>query len=261
MKFLRFVIVLSIVVILFGGVQASKALGVWHTTGGVQILQGLSIETATGSDRAIGELTDALRKYASGDFEGEYDPEGIRGSFTFGDVEEIFNIDATILASAFGIEDTNPSDFIISDFEALYEKYDFLIEIGTGSVKYFVALYNNFPIGETEGLTTYAVDILKDHGKISESLYQDLMLAAIDLESGYIVYAGAVTEEEHEAENKVTGETTISQALSMGVPEEALKQYFNDISDGDALIQNMAKSENLPFGDITLALNEYIEND
>ena len=48
-------------------------------------------------------------KYTSGKFEGLYDPSDIRGSFSFADINNAFNVPAEDLAEAFGFKDApNP---------------------------------------------------------------------------------------------------------------------------------------------------------
>ena len=59
--------------------------------------------------------------YSSGEFAGEYNPADIRGSYSFGDIEEAFAVPVTALAEAFAVVDTeNPAAFLCKSLEELY---------------------------------------------------------------------------------------------------------------------------------------------
>ena len=68
MKKTRLIIAISVVVLIFGGVMISDALGFWQTTG-----------------------SKVPQKIESGKFTGEFDPWDIRGSYTFGNIEDNFD--------------------------------------------------------------------------------------------------------------------------------------------------------------------------
>ena len=69
---IRFLAVI-VPVILFGGILASAAAGVWSTS--------TDKKPAT---------------YASGDFAGEYNPADIRGSYTFEEISGLFGIESSM---------------------------------------------------------------------------------------------------------------------------------------------------------------------
>ena len=109
-----------VVVILFGGIFFSSAMGWWQT-----------------------ESTKEAAKITSGEFAGQANPADIRGSYTFGDVEKNFAVPATVLAEAFGIKDNNPAAFAVKGLEGMYSTSG--QEIGTSSVRLFVAFYKGMP--------------------------------------------------------------------------------------------------------------------
>ena len=113
-----------ILVVFFGGIALTTATGWWQTTS--------SKEAAT---------------YTEGEFAGQSNPADIRGSYTFGDVEKNFGIPSAILAQAFLIESNDPATFAVKGLEEIYAASEF--EIGTGSVRLFVAFYNGLPIDLT----------------------------------------------------------------------------------------------------------------
>jgi hypothetical protein len=109
-----------VVVILFGGIFFSSAMGWWQT-----------------------ESTKEAAKITSGEFAGQANPADIRGSYTFGDVEKNFAVPAAVLAEAFGIKDGNPAAFAVKGLEGMY--FASGQEIGASSVRLFVAFYKGMP--------------------------------------------------------------------------------------------------------------------
>ena len=60
-------------------------------------------------------------RYSKGEFQGEFDPSDIRGSYSFGDIEASFNIPAVLLAEAFGISpDIDAFTFKLNGLETIY---------------------------------------------------------------------------------------------------------------------------------------------
>lgn len=109
-----------LVVILFGGIFFSSAMGWWQT-----------------------ESTKQAAKITSGEFAGQANPADIRGSYTFGDVEKNFGIAPAVLAEAFGVESDDPAAFAVKGLEELYAAS--AQEVGTASVRLFVAFYKGMP--------------------------------------------------------------------------------------------------------------------
>jgi len=238
MKKTRLILAIAVIVLIFGGILVSDALGFWQTSG-----------------------SKVPKKFESGLFEGEYDPWDIRGSYTFGNIEDAFDIDASLLAKAFGVKTDNPEDVQVKTLEALYENAGFPFEIGTGSVRYFVALYKGLPLTDSEGLTTIAVNILREQEKITEEQYQELITSAININAEYQTPTDGENEpEEHGSETSVTGSTTVGQALDMGIPEDVLAEYVGSTSNHDALVRDLVKEKGLSFGEIRTTLNEYLES-
>ncbi len=109
-----------VVTILFGGILLSSAMGWWQTTS-----------------------SKVAAAYAEGEFAGQANPADIRGSYTLGDVEKNFNVPAALVAEAFGVETPDPAAYQVKNLEAQYE--DSPVEIGTASVRLFVAFYLGLP--------------------------------------------------------------------------------------------------------------------
>ena len=136
---------ISIAVIVFGGIAVSDALGLWVT-----------------------ESTKEPVKIASGEFKGLSDPNDIRGSYTFADIEKSFGVKVASLAEAFGIEGTDEEKAAYK-CNGLEEKYAGLSqEIGTDSVRLFVGLATGLPVEKGSYLPETASNWLSDNAQLSE---------------------------------------------------------------------------------------------
>jgi hypothetical protein len=109
-----------VVVVLFGGIFFSSAMGWWQT-----------------------ESTKEAAKITSGEFAGQANPADIRGSYTFGDVDKNFGIPPAVLAEAFSVKDSDLAAFSVKTLEGMYTGS--AQEIGTASVRLFVAFYKGMP--------------------------------------------------------------------------------------------------------------------
>jgi hypothetical protein len=134
-----------ILIILLGGISLSTAMGWWQT-----------------------ESTKVAATYTEGEFAGQANPADIRGSYTFGDVEKNFGIPAAVLAQAFNIQTENPATFAAKELETIYTESEF--EVGTASVRLFVAFYNGLPIDISTDmyLPQNAADLLKNRNLTAE---------------------------------------------------------------------------------------------
>src|SRR5512134_1233403 len=83
--------------LLFGGIAFSSVMGWWQT-----------------------ESSKVPVTFSEGEFAGQANPVDIRGSYTFGDIANSFNVAPEILAQAFGITGTEPAAFAIKELETIY---------------------------------------------------------------------------------------------------------------------------------------------
>jgi hypothetical protein len=135
-----------LIALLFGGILASSALGWWQT-----------------------ESTKEPAKYTEGEFAGKANPADIRGSYTFADIDKAFGVSPEILAQAFGVTTNNPAAFQVKELEAIYAES--AVEIGTASIRMFVAFHNGLPYdlaaAEESYLPQSAVEILLKKGTLT----------------------------------------------------------------------------------------------
>ena len=135
-----------VLVTIFGGIFFSSFMGWWET-----------------------ESTKEPITFTEGEFAGEANPADIRGSYTFGDIANSFDVTPELLAQAFGIISDDPASFAVKDLETIY--LDSGYEIGTASVRVFVAFYTGLPYdlaGEATYLPRAASDILLAKGNLDE---------------------------------------------------------------------------------------------
>lgn len=111
-----------IVAVIFVTIAVTEISGLWST--------------------ASEKTPDIIQNGTSG---STYDPSDIKGSYTFNDVSDFYKIDLQVLYKAFNIpQNTDGSAIKIKDINTFNSSQD--VEIGPGSMKIFVALYNNLPI-------------------------------------------------------------------------------------------------------------------
>jgi hypothetical protein len=206
-----------ILVILFGGIAVTTAMGWWQTTS--------SKEAAT---------------YTDGEFAGQSNPADIRGSYTFGDVEKNFGIRSEILAQAFLIESNDPATFAVKGLEEMYATSEF--EIGTASVRLFVAFYNGLPIDlntdmylpeeaavllKERNLTPEQSTYLEEHtvpGSVAAPTLPEVVPAqgAESAPEGESTQSAALGETS--TERLVKGKTSFQEILDWGVSQEIIEQ-------------------------------------
>ncbi len=239
-----------IVFVLFGGIFFSSATGWWQT-----------------------ESTKQAAVIKTGAFAGQANPADIRGSYTFGDVEKNFAISPSLLAEAFGIMKTDPAAFAVKGLEEMYAGAD--KEVGTASVRLFVALYKGMPYDLSADiyLPESAAALLGTRNLTSE---QTAYVAAhtvpnVSAEPGATaapgstqVPAAASTPATPAADSTVRtikGNTLFSDLLNWGVSKEAIEQVLGTSMPAAATtkIKDYATEKGLNFETIKPALQTLVD--
>lgn len=245
MKLNSKIIGVLLIVMIFGGVGIAKLNGSWKT-----------------------ESSKEPKKFQSGEFAGQYNPEDIRGSYTFKNVEDSFEVDVDILAKAFGVEGfSDIANFQLKNLETIYAKQkENGIEIGTGSVRLFVALYNGLPyelVGD-DYLPEEAVKILQTNFELSSQQSEYLDEHSISLEGVKLAEETVAGEGEAEAdsyeENIIKGKTTFKEALEFGLEKEKIEEIigYNMPSTG-MTIRDFCFEKGLSFGEIKAEIQYEID--
>ncbi|WP_461207801.1 hypothetical protein [Clostridium sp. DL1XJH146] len=244
MKIKSNVLVVAIVVILFGGILITSVLGLWQT-----------------------ESNKQPRKLSQGVFAGMSDPEDIRGSYSFLDIENAFGVDAEIISEAFNIKRDNPEAVKAKDLESIYTGLEDDKEIGTGSIRYFISLYTGLPYAEMEYLPNTAVEVLKKAGKWSDQLEGKTAPFIIDvsnIEIGTVEQGDYEENSQEEYENEehneigvVKGKTTVAEAISWGISKEKVEEILGvNIENENMTIRDICDQNGLKFGEIKISISE-----
>lgn len=160
MKMKSYALGIITLAVLFGSVFLSDIMGYWKT-----------------------ESTKEPSEITTGEFAGEDNPADIRGSYTFADIENAFQVPVKTLANAFGVPESEAETFQLKSLETMYESLAAEgKEIGTSSVRYFVALYTGLPyeVSETVYLPRQAVDILISEGIVSGDEIEKLKAVSVE---------------------------------------------------------------------------------
>jgi hypothetical protein len=206
-----------VVAIMLGGIAFSSAMGWWQT-----------------------ESTKEAAIFTSGEFSGQANPADIRGSYTFGDVEKNFNIPAAVLAQAFGVVSDAPAEFQVKELETLYA--DSGQEVGTASVRLFVAFYLGLPfdlstaiylpesaaaiLGE-RSLTTEQAAYLAAHTLVGAAAEGASQPAATQEPASQPTLAAEPQAEATHAPSTgtlVKGKTTFAELLMWGLTQESIEK-------------------------------------
>jgi hypothetical protein len=236
MKLNKISLIILIFVIFFGGIFVSKSIGLWQT-----------------------ESSKQPKKITSGKFQDMPDPEDIRGSYSFQDIESAFEVKASVLATAFNIQTDKPEEIQAKDLESIYSNLGEDIEIGTGSIKLFVALYTGLPYAGDDYILNKSVDVLKEDGKWTDEMESLLKDRIIDVNEKSTF---SPTEEEkpietHETEEAIKGKTAVSEIIYWGLSQEEIENILGvEIENVNLLVKDICTANGLQFSDIKNQLND-----
>lgn len=242
MKLKSYTLAALVVVIIFGGIILSTALGWWQT-----------------------ESTKSPQRFDSGAAAGEYDPADIRGSYTFGEISGLFDIPLEDLAAAFRLPaDVDAASFTVKDLEAIVTGLP--VEVGTSSVRMFTAFYNGLPYDLAAAEATYlfpeAAEILTAHNKMlpEQAAYLLTHIATADTVPPTSADTAVVTTDSAETEKKVSGSTTFQYLLDWGLSQETIETVIGEpMPDPSLLIKDFATQNGLEFSTLKNALQAEVD--
>lgn len=231
-------------VILFGGIAFSSAMGWWAT-----------------------ESTKEPAAFTEGEFAGMANPADIRGSYTFGDIANSFDVTPETLAQAFGITTSDPAAFAVKELEAIYLESGF--EIGTNSVRMFVAFYTGLPFDvgtEETHLPQPAADILLAKGNLTPEQNTYLETHTVVLGEPVVepvTETTPVPAEIHDPaaeEYTVKGKTTFGDLITWGVPKETIETLLGaSMPDPAMKVKDYASANGLDFETLKLTLQAEVD--
>jgi len=255
------ILAVVVLVVLFGGIAVSTTLGWWAT-----------------------ESTKTPATYTEGEFAGQANPADIRGSYTFGDVSRVFDIPAATLAQAFGVTAEDPAAFALKDLETLYLESP--VEIGTASVRLFVACYRGLPYDLATAAETYvpasAAAVINAEGQPTaeqrawlethtapvaapapatpEGTVAPVETAAPEGTAAPEPVATPVAAAEDSA-TRIKGRTTFGELLDWGVSQAAIEEIIGGpLPDPAMKVKDYATAQGLDFETLKLALQAAVDN-
>ncbi len=252
-----------VIVIIFGGIFVTTAMGYWQT-----------------------ESSKVPATYTEGEFAGQANPADIRGSYSFNDVAENFDIPLEDLAAAFRLDSPDPGTIQLKELETIYADSEF--EIGTGSVRVFTALYKGLPYdlsAETSYLLPDAVAVLKakaaltpeqiafldTHTLVPQVATPTLPVPAAELTASTEETPASpvtptpgvkATEAGHTpTAGQITGQTSFQNLLDWGVASADIETALGETlpSNLNILIKDWATSKGVPFSELKTKLQALVD--
>jgi len=247
------ILAVVVLVVLFGGIAVSTTLGWWAT-----------------------ESTKTPARYTEGEFAGQANPADIRGSYTFGDVSRAFDIPAATLAQAFGVTAEDPAAFALKDLETLYAGSP--VEIGTASVRLFVACYRGLPYDLATAAETYvpasATAVINAEGQptAEQRAWLETHTATATAPTPATTEGTAAPVETaapepvatpvtEESATRIKGRTTFGELLDWGVSQAAIEEIIGGpLPDPAMKVKDYATAQGLDFETLKLALQAAVDN-
>lgn len=242
MKLKHHTVALIILVVFASMISISKASGYWKT-----------------------ESSKVPILLAEGVFAGAYDPNDIRGSYTFEDVSSLFDIPIETLGEAFNI----PPEYELKSFqnknlESLYF-FNNDIEIGNGSVKLFTAFYSGLPYDyqlSGDYLLESAVNILIEGDRINEEQWAYLQEhTAVQMQNASQSLSDEAHNSDVDSELVIKGKTLFQEVLDIGLAKDDIESILG-IEMGHPLkeIRAYCQENNLEFSEVKAKLQALVDS-
>lgn len=259
-KLKPFSLAIAIIVLMFGGIAVGGSMNYWVT-----------------------KSSKVPATYTSGEFKGVYNPADIRGSYSFEDIGKNFEIPVEHLAIAFGLSD----DIDTNSYQCKKLESDYAIaaekgfEIGTDSVRIFVALYKGLPIElEDTYIPAAAYQVLKDNANLTQEQINYLDAHTVDISKLEAVQAAEApsaaapaedpqnqengtkeTDGYNSADQLVKGKTTFAELMDWGVSKEEIEQVLGTEMPNAALtVRDFCAQQGMEFSAIKEALQNIVDN-
>jgi len=208
------------------------------------------------------ESTKVPARYVTGDFEGRYNPADIRGSYTFGDIETAFAVPAGVLAKAYGIQGADdPAAFPVKNLEEMYGETPDGGEIGTDSVRLFVALYTGLPYTPqvSTRLPSPALAVLQEN--VSAADLEALKAISVQLSQVRVAETDPAEIGEHDDDEiAVKGKTTFDDLLRWGLTQQEIEQVIGlPMGSRGGTVRDFLTAEGLEFSGYKTKLQELLD--
>lgn len=190
--------------------------------------------------------------------DGTYDPSSIRGSYTFAEISDFFDIPLETLLKAFGLSDyPDLENTKAGDLSVIYEDHIGDAEIGNGSIQFFVAAYKGLPIELTEDTYLFqsAVEIILNEGSPTDE--QKEYMSKFTLENIQMTFDEETLrtiEENHALEESnayiIKGNTTFSEIMTWGITEEDIMAIVGEMPNQILSVRDYCESHDLTFSTV-----------
>ena len=262
---------LVILAAMFGGIAISMAAGYWKT-----------------------ESTKEPVKIKEGEFAGLPNPADIRGSYTWADVAKAFAIPVEKVLEAFGATDpTQKANSLEAKYAGTLPEG---LEIGTGSVRLFAALYTGLPYEADEGtvLPASAIPVLRADGKADKARIDEAAAKAISGTTASpaaaapaaapapakaapavpaaapapapaaqakpatptTTVAAAAAQEHTPVTGTVVGKTTFGDLASWGYDMKKVEAILGGLGPSSQSIRDFCEAKGIEFSTVKTSLNE-----
>lgn len=252
----------AVIVFIFGGILAGGALGYWKTT-----------------------ASKVPAQFTSGEYVGQYDPADIKGSYSFKNISDSFGIPVEILSEAFGLDEKEDAGaFQCKTLETRYEALkDKGYEIGTDSVRVFVALYKGLPVElagtfipkEAYGILERDANLTSEQEEYFSSHIVELRVAEGQQSAEAAMEAVEASPAANESkttdntvnvpqdsvnDRQVRGKTTFKELLDWGLTKGEVEGVISgDMPDTATTIKDYCTEKSIEFSGIKVELQAIID--
>jgi len=228
---------LTVIVLMVAGIGLSMIFNLWVT-----------------------ESSKTPAKITEGVFAGQADPADIRGSYTFSDLEEAFGVPVSDIAEAYKIPMEEAAAYQPKRFEEVFVLTDGR-EIGTDSMRLFIALYLGIPYEaeDTTALPAPALSLLKKKELISEDQWNELQSRKVFIED--ILAEGVeVSHNEEATEMEIKGKTTFIELYDWGLSKEQVESGLGMAAGASGVsVRDFCKSNEIEFSTVKATLQQMLD--
>ena len=202
-------------------------------------------------------------KFTSGEQAGEYNPADIRGSYTFSQVSEFFQIPLEEMGKSFGLDVTdNMADFKCGNLKEIYGIVESTIEggeIGTDSVKLFVSLYTglSYTPEETTLIPAPAMSVLEE--KLSEKELKAIENRVATLPGLRPLPSEDPEDDIGEVDTTVKGNTIFQELLDWGLSKEEIETVLGtSMGKTGVNVRDYCVEREIEFSEVKKVLQEML---
>lgn len=201
-------------------------------------------------------------RFKTGEFAGQSNPADIRGSYTFTDVVNAFDLPLEDLAEAFMVKE-NPGEYKCKYLESAFPAIEDG-EIGTDSVRLFIALYKGMPYTPEEGarLPMTAKSVLsKVMAKEVLNNYNHFFVKI----NGNTISMPEVLDDSHTDTDggalSIKGKTTFQEVYDQGITKKQVEEILGiEAGPSGVKIRDYCIEKDIHFSEIKIALQELVDN-